>query len=110
FLLSINFCDLLRWLSTSTIRNITLSLFLNFEYSSFMDGISAMHGGHHVAQKLINTTLPFKSTRSITSPSGFLNKISSVLLLALKLAASAPVGPWGILGWNKPIFIRFCDT
>src|SRR6185369_8504309 len=30
-------------------------------FSLIMEGISSRHGGHHVAQKLSNTTLPFRS-------------------------------------------------
>ena len=34
---------------------------LNRSYNASRSGISFLHGGHHVAQKLTNTTFPFNS-------------------------------------------------
>src|SRR5690606_29733368 len=61
--------------STSTIRNTMSSLPLKDCFSWLMDGISWIHGGHHVAQKLMNTTLPFKDGNDIIFPLSSLKEI-----------------------------------
>jgi len=52
-------------------------LFLIFEYNEFMEGISARHGGHQVAQKLIKYILPLFSDSLIKCPSCDLKARSS---------------------------------
>src|SRR5690606_6897216 len=76
-------------LSTSTIRNTMLSFPLNDCFNSLMDGISRIHGGHHVAQKLINTTLPFRELNVTVLPSPPLKEISEVSAGASTFATSS---------------------
>src|SRR5690606_29866381 len=69
-----------------------------------MDVISAMQGGHHVAQNLTNTTL-FRSTDRLTNPpSALLNKISSAVSKVWIGFASSPGS--GTDGLNNPTSAR----
>jgi hypothetical protein len=49
-------------------KNTYLSSFLNFWYNAINEGISALHGGHQDAQKLISITLPFRSAELMVVP------------------------------------------
>src|SRR5690606_17925942 len=56
-----------------------------------MDGISCIQGGHHVAQKLMNTTLPFRELNVTVLPSSPLKEISEVSAGASTFATSSAV-------------------
>ena len=71
-----NAMDFSILLSTSTNKNSIASFFLKTCFSSLIDGISRIQGGHHIAQKLIKTTLPFKELKVTTFPSLSLNESS----------------------------------
>jgi hypothetical protein len=47
---------------------------LNFAYKFSNDGISAWQGGHHEAQKLMNSTFPFKSAVVVVLPVASVNE------------------------------------
>src|SRR5690606_41798152 len=59
--------------SISTNKNTTLPFPLNLSFKIWIEGISALHGGHQVAQKLRKTTLPFRSDTLTVFPSLFRN-------------------------------------
>src|SRR5690606_8114161 len=53
-------------LSKDTITNATSSPTVLYKESIL--GISAIHGGHHVAQRFIKITFPFNSCSEVTLP------------------------------------------
>src|SRR5690606_24246995 len=57
-------------------KNSILSLSLKECFSSLIEGISCIQGGHHVAQKLIKTTLPFNELKVTMFPLLSLNERS----------------------------------
>src|SRR5690606_37935383 len=64
-----------------------------FEWMAFLEYM----GGHQVAQKLINTTFPFKSSKLTTSPFSFLKEMFDSLGSTTATAASSFVGAVFIL-------------
>jgi hypothetical protein len=74
-------------------------------YNLFSEGISARHGGHQDAQKLMNTTLPFKSEVLIVRPLASVNE-KGIVLVMLSLEASA----FFISALNKPLETSCCNS
>src|SRR5690554_3991361 len=77
-----------KLLSKDTISTSILSLSISL-YIEFMLGISATQGGHQVAQKLINTTLPLYYSIETFSPFEFIKlipKSAFVLNVSTELA------------------------
>src|SRR5690606_26775998 len=99
-------------LSISTRRNSILPLSLNLSYNFWMEGISALQGGHHVAQKSIKTTLPLRSltwtgfplssTKDTAGP-----PVTDIVCCSFSGSCCAEVSN---LGLNKPSFISWRCT
>src|SRR5690625_250549 len=70
-------------------------------YSFWIEGISALHGGHQVAQQFIKTTFPFNSSVRTGFSSPCLIKEATILEFASVLGCSK-------LGLKRPIFIKPC--
>src|SRR5690242_10918464 len=85
-------------------RKTKCSSFFKSLYNLFSEGISALHGGHHEAQKLIRTTLPFKESAVIIFPSLSVteNEGAGESLLAVCSVF--------ILALNKPVDIILCNS
>ena len=65
---STNFCTTGAPPSSSLIASMTKSSAANFFDKASIDGISARHGGHQVAQKFRNTTFPRCADRRTACP------------------------------------------
>jgi hypothetical protein len=66
-----------------------------------MLGISATQGGHHVAQKLINTTLPRKASREVGLPSKSVRSILGAFIVAVSTGDAFMIPVCKIPRWKK---------
>src|SRR5690606_3229590 len=91
--------------SISTNKNTTLPFPLNLSFKIWIEGISALHGGHQVAQKLRKTTLPFRSDTLTVFPSLF-RKVTSGAVWPTADGVWEPSFGCSESGWNNPLFMR----